>query len=150
MFHEWLCSINIESEGHCPEDLLDSGDVSNLNRWISRFVAEVRCQDGEPYPPRTIHQILAGLQRYTLNRKADAPKFLDRQNSQFRDIHRACDSVYRELHSEGVGTSAHHAPLITNEEEDKLWSSGVIGITTPKALLRAVFFYIGKVFCMRR
>ena len=30
-----------------------------------------------------------------------------------------------------------------------MWADGVIGITNPKALQRAVFFYVGKRFCIR-
>ena len=35
------------------------------------------------------------------------------------------------------------------EDENKLWESGSIGTSTPKALQRAVFFYIGKRFNIR-
>ena len=37
----------------------------------------------------------------------------------------------------------------SQEEEGKLWDAKVIGTSSPKALQRAVFFYIGKVFCIR-
>ena len=62
-------------------------------------------QDGAPYPPRTLHQILAGLQRHTVEILPSAPKFLDRANPVYRDSHRACVTVYRELHGQGVGTT---------------------------------------------
>ena len=39
--------------------------------------------------------------------------------------------------------------FFTCEEEQRLWDSGVMGIASPKALQRAVFFYIGKRFCLR-
>ena len=42
-----------------------------------------------------------------------------------------------------------HAPLITADEEEKLWESSVLNITTPKGLQRAVFYYVGKCFCIR-
>ena len=38
---------------------------------------------------------------------------------------------------------------MSSDEEDKLWETGVIGIDNPLALLRAVFFYNGKNFCLR-
>ena len=50
----------------CPEDPFDSPDTQNLNKWIPRFVTEVRNKKGEQYPPRSIHLLLAGLQRYML------------------------------------------------------------------------------------
>ena len=111
-----------------------------LNRWLSRFVAEVRRADGEAYPPRTIHQLLSGLQRSMLDRYPTAPKFLDRQDPRFRDIRGTCDTVYRELHQQGVGTEVKHAAVISSDEEDQLWLSGVLGCTNPKNLQNAVFF----------
>ena len=58
-------------------------------------------------------------------------------------------TVYRELHGQGVGTTVKRTATFTSEEEEKLWATGVISILTPKALQRAVFFYIGKHFCIR-
>ena len=39
--------------------------------------------------------------------------------------------------------------MITPEEEEQLWNSGAMGIFNPKVLLRAVFFCVGKAFCLR-
>ena len=78
-----------------------------------------------------------------------SPKFLDRSNPVFRDLHRACDTVYRDLHSQGIGATVKRTATFSPEEEEKLWSTGVISILNPKALQRAVFFYIGKHFCIR-
>ena len=39
-----------------------------LNYWLVRFVAEVRRQDEKPYPPKTIHQLLAALQQHCSKR----------------------------------------------------------------------------------
>ena len=40
-------------------------------------------------------------------------------------------------------------PVLTQLEEDKLWESGVLNLNTPVGLLRSVFFYNGKSFCLR-
>ena len=90
-FEEWRCARNKNCTGDeiCGANLLDSPDIDSQNFWMPRFVAEVRRQDGKPYPPKTIHQLLAGLQRYMLDKNALAPKFLDQKNPLFRDIHHA-------------------------------------------------------------
>ena len=49
------------------------------------------------------------------------------------------------MHAKGIGKST---PVLSNHEEDKLWESGVIGLDTPIGLLKAVFFYNGKNFCL--
>ena len=48
-----------------------------------------------------------------------------------------------------VGTEIRHSPAFTAAEEQALWAKGVLGCTNPKNLQRAVFFYIGKRFCVR-
>ena len=82
VFEEWCCARNKKCTGDevCGANVLDSPVTDSLNFWIPRFVAEVRRQDGEPYPPKTIHQILAGLQRYMLDKNPLASKFLDQKN----------------------------------------------------------------------
>ena len=39
--------------------------------------------------------------------------------------------------------------VITELEENQLWESGALGVDTPEKFQRAVFFYVGKVFCIR-
>ena len=60
-----------------------------------------------------------------------------------------CESIARELREQGVGAQVKHAEVITPEEENALWDAGVMGIFSPRALVRAVFFYVGKAFCLR-
>ena len=42
-----------------------------------------------------------------------------------------------------------HASTISLEEENALWSAGILGSDNPKSLLRAVFYQNGKNFCLR-
>ena len=56
---------------------------------------------------------------------------------------------YCELRREGIGTVIKHTPVVMAEEEDTLWKSSVIGEGSPLALQRAVFFYVGRCFCLR-
>ena len=133
----------------CPDNILEAPQPDKLNYWLSRFVNEVRKQNGDPYPPKTVHQILAGLQRHMLETTPTAPKFLDRSNPPFYDLHHACDTIYRDLHSQGIGAAVKHTSTFTPENEEKLWSTGVVSILEPKALQQAVFYYVGKHFCIR-
>ena len=38
---------------------------------------------------------------------------------------------------------------MSKDEEAQLWTSGVIGTTTPKALQNAAFYTVGKMFALR-
>ena len=42
-----------------------------------------------------------------------------------------------------------HTATISQEEEAQLWSEGVLGLSSPRALLNAVFFLNGKTMCLR-
>ena len=130
-------------------DLLENPVISDLDFWISRFVADLRHQDRNFYPARTIHQILTGLQRHMLLQNPDAPKILDCKDPRFIDIHRACNNIYRSLRQKGIGTDVKHTSIITKEEEEKFWDAKVMGVDNGKCLQRASFYYIGKVFCIR-
>ena len=44
----------------------------------------------------------------------------------------------------GIGVNPKKGEIITPEEVDHEWNSGVLGIETPKVLLNAVFYYNGK------
>ena len=152
VFREWRSAWSSspdDGQKVCPADLLENPVVEDLNYWLARFVAEVRSQDGKPYTPRSIHQILCGLQRYMTSNSPTAPKILSKDDRRFIDFHSAVDHVYHRLRSEGVGVEVRHADVITVEEEEKLWDSSVLNITTPKGLQRAVFYYVGKCFCVR-
>ena len=117
VFIEWRAARNIAGKEHqCPEDLLENPVPERLNYWLSRFVNEARNQKGEPYPPRSLHQILAGLQRYMIEKSPNTPKFLDHNNSVYNQLHKTCDSVYRDLHSQGVGCYVNHAVPFSADE----------------------------------
>ena len=59
------------------------------------------------------------------------------------------DALYRKLHSEGVGCSSSKTEALTDIDEEKLWSTGVLNPDTPQGLLNCVFFLNGKNFCLR-
>jgi hypothetical protein len=144
IFNEWKAYRNENYEettvNQCPDDLLLSPNCTKLNFWLCRFVNEVRNHKGERYPPRTIQQILAGLQREVLEYVPDFPKFMNKKNSEYRELHQTCDQVYHQLHSSGIGTVVNHMGVFSFEEEQMLWSTKVSSIDNPLALQRAVFF----------
>ena len=78
------------------------------------------------------------------------PKFSEQKRPQVRQaINGALQTVFKNLRDDGVGATVKHASVISPDEEELLWSTGTIGEHSPLALQRAVFFYIGKVFCLR-
>ena len=87
LFEEWVLERNVSAEEQCPVDLVQKPDPKLLHFWLCRFVTEVWKNDGSPYPPRSVHLILAGLQRTVLEVSPNAPKVFDQPDSTYRDEH---------------------------------------------------------------
>ena len=81
--------------------------------------------------------------------RSNVPNIMAKRNPLFEELNAATDKHYRMLRQEGVGTSKSQTEPITLEEEELLWSSGVLGSLSPKCLLIAVFFLNGKNFALR-
>ncbi len=78
-----------------------------------------------------------------------APNFLDKENPHFKRLHAVTDHHYRNLRKSGVGATTKQILTFTRDEEEKLWQSGVLGISSPQALQNAIFFLNGKSFALR-
>ena len=152
-FCQWLTQRNKAHPDHlCPESLLEKRpwSVKHLSFWLARYACETRSKVSAKYPASTVFALLAGLLRYMQRIDAECPNFLDVKNPEFKEIHAVINTYFRQLRESGVGTETKHTPIITKEEENCLWDQGVIGVETPESLLRAVFYYNGKNFCLHR
>ena len=112
---------------NCPPHILLS-TRHQLNRWLSKFVLEVRRQDGEPYPPQTLYQICCGLQRYV---RELHPDFNFMKDPQLAGFQRTLDGEMNRLRSVGLGANRRQAEPIQVFEENVLWEKGLLGCTTP-------------------
>ena len=95
-----------------------------------------------------LYQSLSGILRYIREKDPHAPNFLDQKDGAFKKLHGTMDTHFCVLRQQGVGSKINHAKIINSEEEDILWECGVMGTSTPLALLQAVFFYSGKKFLL--
>ena len=150
VFDEWVKErITICEEDRCPDYLLKTSDAKLLGKWLSYLAMEVCKKDGSKYPPSTIHLILCGLQRI-MHRSSDAPfNIFNKKDIQFHGFRGTMETVFQQLHSEGVGVKRNHAEVISKEEEELLWEGQIIGCHLPRALIRATFFLNGKNFCLQ-
>ena len=125
-----------------PTGVLSSSDPVTLNTWLSRYVVETRNEKGALYPPSTIYQLLIALLRHMRATNPDCPNFLEKKNSQFGTLHGTLDSHFRHLHKSGIGRIVKNAELISKADENKLWSSGVLGTSTPRSLFNTACFLL--------
>ena len=152
VFEQWRLQRNemTNDDGKlCPSNLLECPKLTELNYWLSRFVVEARRENGDAYPARTLSNLLAGLYRHCREYDAACPNFMNRKDPVFKELNGAIEVRSRELREAGVGAMVKHAAVISEQEEHALWESKVIGDHNPLALQRAVFFYVGKAFCLR-
>ena len=150
VFQGWLTQRNERNKEKFPIDLFDKPHpVEIISSCLQRFVLEARREDGTRYPPKTIYQLLSGLLQYSKEVQSTPVNFLDRGDRRFKALHNTCDSEFRSLHDDGIGTERKSAGILTNEDENILWDSGVLSTKTPDGLQKAVFYYVGKVCCLR-
>ena len=62
----------------------------------------------------------------------EVPNFLDKKDARFSGLRGIRDCVACMLREEEVGCSVKHAEVISQAEEDLLWSSEVMGLHSPK------------------
>ena len=124
----------------------------NLCHWLCVCMLEIRKDNGEEYTPRSMTQILSGLQRYINSKRQpnNQVKLCDPSSHQFRELHSVLDRLFRELHCKGIGAVRWQSDIITITEELSLWDSGVLGTHSPSALLNNVFFLQWFEFCATR
>ena len=65
----------------CPSNLLECPKLSELNYWLSQFVVEACQENGDPYPARTLSNLLAGLYHHCQECDAVCPSLMNRKDS---------------------------------------------------------------------
>lgn len=147
-FHQWReARHSSKPTDSCPPNILLSDDVSELDRWLYRYLTETRKTDGSEYPPRTLYLLLTGVQRYILAEKQNKVSLF--HDGGFRGLQNLCNSLFNELHAKGIGSDAKKTQVLTSHDEAKLWEAGVLDTNTPQGLLNCVFFYNGNNFYLR-
>ena len=139
-FTDWRNSCNESYPDNVPDNLW-AKEPEEIGCWLSFFVTETRNTEGNSYPPKTLYQLLSGLLHHSRSIDANAPNFLDKSIPAFKEFHCILDNLFKTLRKEGIGCEAKHAETISKEEESRLWDKGVLNVTSPKGLLRAVFYY---------
>ena len=65
----------------------------------------------------------------------ECPNFLDFSDPRFATLQNCLDNLFRYLRARGVGSESKNAEVFSKEEEDQLWTSGMLSVETPKGLL---------------
>ena len=71
------------------------------------------------HPRLSIHYFL-GFFRHMREINVFCPTFLEKSDSNFKDLHGTLDSLFNQLHSDGIGRQVKHAKVLSSEDERKL------------------------------
>ena len=128
-------------------DLL-SMDNKMMDSFLQRFVIEARKRNGDEYPPKSLYYLICGIMRHCKDNKL-LVNFFDEKDNSFAQLRKVLDARMKELLSKGLGTKPKKADVLSEEDEDILWSSGVFGQSCVQSLQYTVFFYSCKIFGLR-
>ena len=145
LWNEWSKYRCETSEVHIP--LLMEMDAYSLQYWMTRFILEVRKQNGDEYPPNTLHHLVCGIMRFL--RQNGKPQLDFFKDDTFADFRSSLDGEMKRLQSKGVGSRSRQAEPLTVDEEETLWRRKILGDHNPQSLLYTVFFMIGFYFALR-
>ena len=73
---------------------------------------------------------------------------LDETDPRFSGLHTTRDRIGHDLQAVGIGAQVQHTEVISIEEEEQLWQTGLLNVISPKGLLNAVFFANRKNLCL--
>jgi len=136
VFDEWR-SERVKN-GIIIPDLL-SMDNKTMNSFLQRFVIEARKRNGDEYPPKSLYYLICGIMRHCKDNKL-LVNFFDEKDNSFAQLRKVLDARMKELLSKGLGTKPKKADVLSEEDEDILWSSGVFGQSCAQSLQYTVFF----------
>ena len=96
---------------------IDELSQEDLDFFLGRFVAEVRKEDGQEHPGKTIYEMICNLQCY-LHFQRKGPLFLiDKKGCKFRNLNSALNFVLKERAGEGIGSITSQAEVITPDQK---------------------------------
>ena len=115
----------------------------SLQHWLTHLILEICKQDGSPFPPNSLHHITAGLMRYLRwNSKPEIDIF------RFHVVLGVTRCRNEEAIGQGVDTRKKQAQILIEEDEEFLWTKGLLADSTPQFLLDMLIFYNGLFFAL--
>ncbi|XP_046377831.2 uncharacterized protein KIAA1958-like [Haliotis rufescens] len=150
IFKNWVVERQKRSNNEIPianQNIVSlAEDENDLNRTLMLFLSEVRNQKREEYRGNTLYEIVSSLQYY-LRRNGVVVNFFE--SSCYTGMRSVLDAKMKLLARKGIGVEKRQADVITEQQEDVLWETGILGEDTPQKLLDTLVYLIGLNFALR-
>ena len=109
-----------------------------LSSFISEFIITVRKKENnEDYEPTSLRAMMASFERYL---KTKNYGYNIMRDVQFEKARTALKSKQRDLKKKGKGDKANASVPLTEDDIKLLYDRGLLGKSTPEALLNTVWF----------
>ena len=118
----------------------------DLDGVLQQFFAEIRKKDGSEYEPESLRTMLSALDRFLRDQGKQCRILKDEQ---FRNARKVLNGKAIELREKGMGKRKNKADALSDEEEEKLWDTGVLGGKNPKSLNYTVFYVLSQQYGTR-
>ena len=118
---------------------------SELDKILQHVFAQLRKKDGTNYEPDSLRTMLGALDRYFRNAGYNFRIIKDKEFTECRQV---LNGKAIELREMGMGKRKNKADVLT-EEEEIMWSKGVLGDGNPKSLNYTIFYMTSQQFGTR-
>lgn len=132
----------------CPdlkETELEYIEDATLSDILCKFFTVAKKQDGGEYEPATIRGIMASVERHILAKTGKKISC----NQQFAKVQDVMKSKMKMLKRSGKGNLPNRASPLTDEDIEKLWRSGQLGMENPRSITNTLWWFNTLHFGMR-
>ena len=112
-----------------------------LNHFFFVEIRKTKKDDeGKEYEPGSLQTYHNGLRRYFLHRPClPAPDNFDiGKNEEFDEVANMLSVKKKDLKRKGLGNKPNAAQPLEEDEIEKIWSTGALGLQNPRSLLHLV------------
>ena len=110
--------------------------VPELNELLSEFILTVRTKEGKEYEPTSLRGMIASFERFLRRKNYEASIIKDLA---FEKTRKSLKSKQKQLKKQGRGNKPNASVPLTDEEKQVLYDKGLLGISSPEALLNSIW-----------
>lgn len=125
---------------------IQSIPVREINLLLCEFIMSMNKENGEPYEISTYSGMRYSIERHLKAVNHPQADLSAKEYDKFRACLTAKMSIAK---GAGKGNRPNRAMPLSEEDEEKLWSSGAMGSATGKSLLRALWWKFTTGFGLR-